>query len=273
MITGNKGEWSEIYTFIKLLADGRLYAADADLNKLKDFYYPIIKIFRTEISGEWEYHIDSEIKIINGETNEEITSVSIKTFKEKSFELLGKIQEAKGSSFDFPKVESFLKSLRCSTLKARSTDKGDIKLVVHDLKTGIKPILSFSIKSHLGNPSTLLNAGKTTNFIYELEGKVDDDFMNEVNGIDTRSKIKDRLNSLDECRVKLNFIGLGNKTFKGNLRIIDSSLPEILSVVLLKYYQGKSSNLLELTERVEEENPLDFDHSSKHTAVRGNFYK
>ncbi|MBD3211216.1 MAG: HpaII family restriction endonuclease, partial [Candidatus Lokiarchaeota archaeon] len=30
-ITGNKGEWSEIYVFFKLLADGKLYAADGDL--------------------------------------------------------------------------------------------------------------------------------------------------------------------------------------------------------------------------------------------------
>ena len=26
MLTGNKGEWSEIYVFLKLLADGRLNA-------------------------------------------------------------------------------------------------------------------------------------------------------------------------------------------------------------------------------------------------------
>ncbi|RTK92254.1 MAG: HpaII family restriction endonuclease [Rickettsiales bacterium] len=28
----NKGEWSEFYTFLRLLADGKLYAADANLN-------------------------------------------------------------------------------------------------------------------------------------------------------------------------------------------------------------------------------------------------
>ena len=27
---GNVGEWSELYTMFKLLADGKLYAADAD---------------------------------------------------------------------------------------------------------------------------------------------------------------------------------------------------------------------------------------------------
>jgi type II restriction enzyme len=27
-LTGNRGEWSEPYTLLKLLGDGRLYAAD-----------------------------------------------------------------------------------------------------------------------------------------------------------------------------------------------------------------------------------------------------
>lgn len=52
VISGNKGEWSEIYVLFKLLADGKIYAADSELNKLHDIYFPIIKIIREEISGE-----------------------------------------------------------------------------------------------------------------------------------------------------------------------------------------------------------------------------
>ena len=44
----NKGEWSEVYTFLKLLADGRLYAADSNLNQIPSIYYPILKILREE---------------------------------------------------------------------------------------------------------------------------------------------------------------------------------------------------------------------------------
>ena len=36
MLTGNKGEWSEIYVLLRLLADGKIYAADSELNKLED---------------------------------------------------------------------------------------------------------------------------------------------------------------------------------------------------------------------------------------------
>ena len=35
-MTGNIGEWSELYTLFKLLADGKLYAADANTNKIPE---------------------------------------------------------------------------------------------------------------------------------------------------------------------------------------------------------------------------------------------
>ena len=49
MLKGNKGEWSEVYVLLRLLADGKIYAADSELNKIEDVYFPIIKIIREEI--------------------------------------------------------------------------------------------------------------------------------------------------------------------------------------------------------------------------------
>ena len=53
----------------------------------------------------------------------------------------------------------------------------------------------FSIKSDLGNPPTLLNAGKSTNFIYAVNGLTKES-AEKINGIDTRQKIIDRMNSI-----------------------------------------------------------------------------
>jgi len=41
LLTGNKGEWSEFYAFVKLLAEGRFHAADENLNRI---YYPVLRI-------------------------------------------------------------------------------------------------------------------------------------------------------------------------------------------------------------------------------------
>lgn len=50
-LSGNKGEWSEIYIFLKLLDDGKVYAADKDMNLIPTVYLNILKILREEIPG------------------------------------------------------------------------------------------------------------------------------------------------------------------------------------------------------------------------------
>ena len=47
MITGNKGDWSEIYALLKILGDKKLFVGDAELNKIESLFYPIIKIIRS----------------------------------------------------------------------------------------------------------------------------------------------------------------------------------------------------------------------------------
>lgn len=54
-LSGNKGEWSELYVLLKLLSTGELYAADEKLQKIKDVYYPILKIIRQEDEMVLEY--------------------------------------------------------------------------------------------------------------------------------------------------------------------------------------------------------------------------
>jgi HpaII restriction endonuclease len=62
-MTGNRGEWSEIYTFLKLLADGKLNAADANLQAIPNVYYPIIKILRRETNSKREYLFSEQINV------------------------------------------------------------------------------------------------------------------------------------------------------------------------------------------------------------------
>ena len=62
MITQNKGEWSELYVFLKLLGSGILYAADADLNKIENLYYPLVEIFRKE-NDQIKHYAKNELNI------------------------------------------------------------------------------------------------------------------------------------------------------------------------------------------------------------------
>ena len=91
MITGNKGEWSEIYTLFKLLGDKQLFLGDKDIEKLEGIVYPIVRVLRTENNRGFEYSIQDEVIIISG--GEEVFKVAISEFKEKAKLLLNKIKD------------------------------------------------------------------------------------------------------------------------------------------------------------------------------------
>jgi len=261
MLKGNKGEWSEVYTLFKLLGDKKIYVGDKSLNKIPDLLYPIIKIIRDGKDGTIEYAVDDEIKIIK--KNKELFSISIKKFKEKAKLLLTKIKE-NNSAFEVPEIEQFLAQIKCSSIKAKSSIKTDIRIVIHDLKTNLNPELGFSIKSQLGNPSTLLNAGKTTNFIFNIDGPLSKLTVEKINSIDGLRKIKKRLLAIENNKCEIIFSDLENPIFKNNLILIDSLLPQIIAEVLKKFYSSKKSKTSDLSQEILKNNPLNFDLQHNH---------
>ena len=183
-LSGNKGEWSEIYVFLRLLEIGRLYAADSELNKNNEVFYNILNIIRNEKLGNLVFNIDKEkqqIDVFNVSSNEHLISVSVSEFKNIADELLADIMKANNSAFSLEDIEEFLNKIYVSSLKAKSTDKADIKMKIHDINSGFEAVQGFSIKSRLGGASTLINAGKTTNFTYEVMGNMNDDIAHKFN--------------------------------------------------------------------------------------------
>ncbi len=263
MITGNKGEWSEIYALFKLLGDKQLFLGNKEIEKLEGIVYPILRVLRTENSGNFEYSIEDEIILISGE--EQVLKIPIAEFKEKAIVLLEKIKSSKERTFSIPEIESFMQSINCLSLKASSTAKTDITIVVHDQRTNQQPTLGFSIKSQLGSPSTLLNAGKTTNFIFKLSNiSLDNSEIVRINNIDSRSKIMDRINEVLNKGGQFDFIKTEKPIFSNNLVLIDSKLPEILSQIVFDFYSSDKSKLVDLVSKTTEENPLQFDISNEH---------
>lgn len=263
MLTGNKGEWSEIYTLLKIISDKKLFAGDSDLNKIENLIFPIIKILRDESNGTYEYSYDSDLVIIKG--NEEEFRIPISYFKEKAVLLLSKIKETTSATFSIPEIESFINSFNCVSLKAKSSVKSDIRIVIHDQRTGTKPELGFSIKSQLGGASTLLNAGKTTNFIYKIEGSnITDKNISEINAIDTRSKIKDRIEEIKKHSGNIIFTNTESSIFGDNLILIDSALPQILSEIVYLFFTSGLSKTLDLVNEITLLNPLKFNLETNH---------
>ncbi len=263
MITGNKGEWSEIYVLLKLLGDKKLFLGDKDLQRIKDIFYPILKIIRSESTGIFEYTLEDKFVVVSG--GDSVLSIPIDDFKVKAEFLFEEIKSSNQTTFSVPEIEEFMESISCMSLKANSSTKTDITIKVHDQITNQNPILGFSIKSQLGRPSTLLNAGKTTNFTYQVIGNFTESDITRINEIKSSSKIMERIFAIEKEGGKFQFETIENNTFKNNLILIDSKLPDILAALLFDYYTSSNRNTVDLTESVSRDNPLGYDKSEEHS--------
>lgn len=263
MLTGNKGEWSEIYVLLKIIADQKLYAGDSDLKKIEHLIFPIIKVLRDESHGSFEFGYNDDLVVIKG--NNEEFRIPLLSFHEKASFLLNELKKKTKGTFTVPEIQEFINSFNCKSIKAKSTVKSDIRIKIHDYRTGLEPELGFSIKSQIGGASTLLNAGKTTNFIYEIkDALLSEEQIDTINGIDTKSKIKDRIDCIANLGGRLEFVGMESSVFYNNLILIDSSLPRIVAECLLQYYSSKLSKTSDLLEELNKSNPLKFDLDHAH---------
>lgn len=263
MLVGNKGEWSEIYTLLKIISDKQLYAGDKNLEKIENLFYPIIKILRNESNGTYNYSYSSDLVIIKGSEVE--FQIPIVRFQEKAALLLSKLKEKTNRTFCVPEIDDFIRSFNCTSLTASSTIKSDIRIVIHDYRTGSTPELGFSIKSQLGGASTLLNAGKTTNFIYKINNiSLTESQVQDINLIDSRSKIKDRIEKIKEFSGEFEFVRTEKSIFGNNLTLIDSALTEIISEILLLYYTSNLSRTKNLLNVITLKNPLGYNNETGH---------
>lgn len=265
MISGNKGEWSEIYVLFRLLAEGKIYAADGVLNKIDSLYIPIIKAIRKERTEEQiEYNTGEVVEIfINGEKKKSLPSSEFKLIADY---LLKNLSDSNlKSSFPIKDVEDFMNKIFCHRISAPSTDKSDIVLQIHDINTGFKPIVGFSIKSELGSSPTLLNAGRTTNFIFKINKTSKSiNLLNIINNLYKESRgrkqidLKGRICKIIEEDCNFEYVGMENQTFKDNLVLIDSQMDCILAETLLYFYRDSITDCKDMVKKLEYENPMHY---------------
>lgn len=259
-LKGNKGEWSEIYTFLRLLGDGIVYAGDQDLNKIQDLFYPIVMILRQERDSSYNYKLQDKDVVIQTPSGKELLRVTASTFLVEADKLLQAIK-ANDGAFALPSIEAFMNSIHCHSLKASSSDKTDIRIILHDRRTKINSDMGFSIKSQIGGDSTLLNASKATNFNFKITGNtLSDNKIQEINKLNPdREKVIKRVEAIKQNGSQLVFDNIDNVTFRNNLIMLDGDLPKIISHLLLAQLETGKSTLKELTQEITNSNPLGYD--------------
>jgi DNA (cytosine-5)-methyltransferase 1 len=246
--TKNKGEWTELLVFIKLLLEKQLFLSDEKLNANNTFF---------KINKVTTHNLDLEFLLSN------LSTITIKNKKDKSEKevniseiisseiihlLVSKIKDS-SQTFDIPEFNIIQDMLGFNVIKGgNSNQKADILLNIEN-NLIVKDNEGFGIKSYLGSKPTLLNASGNTNFIFKING-LNKSFLDDINAIDTPTKLRDRINKIEEFGGKFEYIGAEKDTMDFNLRMVDSEMPQIIGKILLCFYKERVSSLKEISKKL-----------------------
>lgn len=247
-LSGNKGEWSEIYVLFKLLADGCLQGADENLNPDPKVLLKVLKVIR----GDIEAIAGKDIIIKSGLAEIKLKRSEMKDKAQRLYKVI--CVGAETASFSIPELDIFFKKIGCVQVATSHLRKRDISVQVEDPYTGERPLYGFSIKSEVGCPPTLLNATNATNLIYEVDG-LSLNSINQINAFDGKQKIIERCRLITENMTGIRFVGFNSETFHSNLQSIDDGLPEIIAHLLLAHYFHGCSTIAGAVSFIREKNP------------------
>lgn len=256
-LVGNKGEWSEIYIFLKLLIDGKIYAADKKLNKVSDAYLNILSILREETNDDiYDYHPGENIQIYKNHihTGPDLPVSDYERIKDEIWKYIS--SDDKGTT-QIPTASKFLSKIHVKKLKSPAFSNNaffggteDITMRVTDYRSGLENTLGFSCKSDLSAASTLFNASKdNTNFVFKINGPINDEVMNEFNAIfDEKGHvaIKKRIRFLKSIGASITFEKPAVEFAKRNLILSGGKeMPSIVGGMLQFYFwenEGSTSH-------------------------------
>lgn len=243
-LSGNRGEWSEPYVVLKLLADRKLAQATEDMLPSETDFAEVLGLKR----GDLEAVVDDEdyvvFKFIDNHGKENVVTARrdiININATRLFKAIASVGPKKGA-FKLKEIASELRTFGFARLtNPPSPKKAGQKVTKRDLTIHLKSVklgnarLGFSVKSELGAPPTLLNASEATNIVYRVKGLSPSDAA-EINEKTGSKKIMQRCAMIKERASSIEFVEYNNKTFEENLDVVDSSLPRMIADLLKVHY-------------------------------------
>lgn len=174
-----KREWCELYTFFRLLTEGKVTLGTAKAKK-GEIDWPIAMIQREEHDGTRCYYIEKEMVRIKGENSE-------KFVPREDFGIVADLilQAVKSSSEDEVTspdgVEEFLDEVAIFDLEAKTEDRTDFYIAFWHPEA---PFSGFSVRSRLGAMNPLLDGGRAANLKLEQSGvKFATPTVNKINAL------------------------------------------------------------------------------------------
>lgn len=278
----NRGEWAEGYVFLKVLGDGRIHAGTSDMKPIEDTYLDIKNVQRRSGSDIYTFErtkIGQIACIVECYKNgEKYIGVPSDLFRDHAKALYVKISGSGTGNISSSDTQKFFESIdvkktvksppMSSDEKEKYGGKTDIFLRVKNSMDNMEEDIGFSIKSHFGSPSTLLNCGKGTTYLFDI-GNCSDEDMIELNKLGT---VKEQLRYIKESdHLSISAISSAVITTSGknpvsgpifdfNLEHVDSNMAKVIPFMLLclhGYYEEPASrNIPDVVEAISKKNPL-----------------
>lgn len=266
----NYGEWTEAYVFLRLLGNGRIYGADSNFQRDENVYLDIINILRHEKDHILKFErMIEEAKVKASDNGVAFRVLAYAELLEKAdflYDAIKNITTSEGK-FPVPEIEGYLSDLRFSQPKVPQLPKDvaeqygsktDIIITLEDSIDHSVSTMGFSVKSHLGQASTLFNCSKSSNLKFKITG-CDDAIMDQINGEQIGSEIGLFSYIKNHADLDLDFQCTSDQ-FTDNLDLIDGRMPELfanLMLVQLSYLDSASSRkTADLVSKLAELDPL-----------------
>ena len=215
-----KRELGELYTFFRLLADGKVSLGTPQVRKDETKCWPVALIQREEHDGTRRYYIEQgNVRIVSGAIEKEGTFVAA------------------------DKEEQVI---------PREDFGGAAEFILELLMTG------FNVRCRLSSMNPLLDGGRTANLKLEQSGvKFATPTVNKVNALpESPTEVAERMLMIERLGGVLKYSDVADRVFRCNLLMIDLHFPRMLAEMVRMMHLDGIARISELTERIKEINPL-----------------
>lgn len=253
MFEATKKEWSELYSFFRLLADGKM-ALGTPQAKKSEINWPIAMIQREEHDGTRCYYIEKDTIRIVGENLER--TVPREDFATVAGLILQAIKSSSDNEVASPEgVEEFLDEVAIFDLEAKTDDRTDFSVAFWHPEA---PVTGFCVRSKMGAMNALLDGGRAANLKLEQTGvKFATPTVNKINALpESDTEVVDRMLMIERLGGVLKYSDVADRVFRSNLLMIDLHFPRLLSEMLRTMHVEGITRVSELTELIKQVNPL-----------------
>lgn len=275
--TQNKGEWAELYVFLKLLGEGRLYAADEHLRKKPQSYLDVLEIIREEIQGLiTRYSTQGEPGYIEIYQNDELKlRMESREFlhNANSFFYYLRDDDKKLSGRGAVRAPEWLERFADEILitkpkspavksKGDFGGKSDIIIALRDPRNSLVTTSGFSIKSQFAQAPTLYNAGGTGQILFRLDGMTDETAkkFNEAKDHRGNRDWTRAANIIKYNNVEPVFLRAQYPTLSNNLKYIRETMEPLLGEIYKQIIlsEAKDRGIADICAKISKEDPLGY---------------